>query len=133
MKNSQTWVEAERSVRRKQGFRAHALAYAMANSAMIAGWATSGGRFWPLGRRAQYVKNIQASSKVRVRVRRGVRQQWRTGTAHVLADDDSRARQRAICRGKPGRKLNAFALAALGTDMLTIRIDLEQPRPADAR
>ena len=48
MKGSETWIDAERSVRRKQGFRAHALAYVTANSAMIAGWATSGGRFWPL-------------------------------------------------------------------------------------
>ena len=95
-----------------------------------------GDTFWlitELGRRAQYVKNIQANPKVRVRVRRGVRQQWRGGTAHVLADDDSRARQRAMCRGKPGRKLNAVALRALGTDMLTIRIDLEQAPPADAK
>ena len=92
--------------------------------------------FWlitELGRRAQYVKNIQASPKVRVRVRRGVRHQWRRGIAHILADDDSRARQRTLCRGKPGRKLNAFALRALGTDMLTIRIDLEQPPPADGK
>ena len=48
MKDSEERVEAERSAWRKQGFRAHALAYVVANSAMIAGWATSGGRFWPL-------------------------------------------------------------------------------------
>ena len=48
MKQNEAWIEAERSVRRKQGFRAHALAHMVANSAMIAGWATSGGRFWPM-------------------------------------------------------------------------------------
>jgi len=48
MKNSEAWIEAERNARRKQGVRAHALAYLTANSAMIASWATTGGRFWPL-------------------------------------------------------------------------------------
>jgi 2TM domain len=48
MRNDQARAQAERRVRRKQGFRTHALAYALANSAMIAGWATTGGRFWPL-------------------------------------------------------------------------------------
>jgi hypothetical protein len=48
MNSTENLIEAERSVRRKQGFRAHALAYVIANWAMIAGWAASGGRFWPL-------------------------------------------------------------------------------------
>jgi deazaflavin-dependent oxidoreductase (nitroreductase family) len=83
--------------------------------------------FWliaELGDRAQYVKNIQANPRVRVRVRH----QWRAGTAHILHSDDPRARQRVICRGRPGRKLNALALRALGTNILTIRIDLD-PSP----
>ena len=41
-------AQAEQRVRRKQGFQAHAFAYLLANTAMIAGWATSGGRFWPM-------------------------------------------------------------------------------------
>ena len=92
-----------------------------------------GDTFWlitELGHRAHYVKNIQANPKVRLCLRRGVRQRWRSGTAHILADDDSRARQRAICRSKPGRKFNAVALRALAVDMITIRIDLEQTPPA---
>jgi hypothetical protein len=48
MQDSSEWIEAQRSVQRKQGFRAHATAYLVANSAMIAGWATTGGRFWPV-------------------------------------------------------------------------------------
>jgi len=95
-----------------------------------------GDTFWlitELGRRAQYVRNIQADPKVRVQIRHGLRRRWRSGTAHVHADEDPRARQRAICRGKPGRKLNALALRALGTDMLTIRIDLEQTARADTK
>ena len=48
MKGDEAWAEAERRVRRKQGFGAHALAYLLANTAMIAGWAAGGGRFWPM-------------------------------------------------------------------------------------
>ena len=50
----------------------------------------------PLKRRvarfAHSVKNIQVDPRVRVRVRVGGR--WRTGTAHILEDDDPRARLR---------------------------------------
>jgi hypothetical protein len=45
---NEDWLEAERAVRRKQGFRAHLTAYVFANSAMIGGWASGGGRFWPV-------------------------------------------------------------------------------------
>jgi len=48
MREREAWIEAERAVRRKQGFRAHVMAYALANSAMVASWSTTGGRFWPL-------------------------------------------------------------------------------------
>ena len=88
-----------------------------------------GDTFWvitELGGRADYVRNIQADPRVRVRIRRGLRLQWRTGTAHILAEDDPRARQRAICRRRLGRKLNALAVRALGTEMLTVRVDLDR-------
>jgi hypothetical protein len=48
-----------------------------------------------------------------------VRGRWRAGTAHVLPDDDPIARQRTLPR------LNAAAVRAVGTDLLTIRIDLD--------
>jgi deazaflavin-dependent oxidoreductase (nitroreductase family) len=83
-----------------------------------------GSTFWIVaehGRSAGYVRNLEAQPRVRVKVRG----RWRTGTAHVLADDDPHARQRALARGHPVRALNAAAVRAMGTDLLTIRIDLD--------
>jgi deazaflavin-dependent oxidoreductase (nitroreductase family) len=77
-----------------------------------------GDTFWIVaehGRRAAYVRNIMANPRVRVRIGR----RWRTGTAHLMPDDDPRARQRSM------RKLNAAVVRALGTDLLTIRIELD--------
>jgi len=67
------------------------------------------------GRKAAYVKNIEADPHVRVRVGR----RWRSGTAHVLYDDDWRARQRQL-----PNKLNSASVRLMGTEHLTIRIDL---------
>jgi deazaflavin-dependent oxidoreductase (nitroreductase family) len=85
-----------------------------------------GDTFWIVaehGRRASYVKNIEANPRVRV----CVRGRWRSGTAHLLPDDDPRERQRTLPR------LNAFVVRTMGTELLTIRVDLEpfveQPRP----
>ena len=89
-----------------------------------------GDTFWIVsehGRKAGYVRNIAANPRVRLKLRRGLRVEWRTGTAHILYDDDPRERQRAIARGHPGRRLNAFVVRTLGTDLLTIRIDLDPP------
>jgi deazaflavin-dependent oxidoreductase (nitroreductase family) len=83
-----------------------------------------GSTFWIVaehGRAAGYVRNLEADPRVRVKVGGG----WRTGTAHVLADDDPRARQRALARGRPLRALNAASVRAMGTELLTIRIDLD--------
>ena len=74
--------------------------------------------FWivsEMGHKAAYVRNIEADPRVRVRV--GGR--WRTGTAHVLAGEDPRARLRAIPR------LPATGVRALGTDLLVVRVDLD--------
>ena len=71
-----------------------------------------GDTFWIVtehGRKAGYVRNIERNANVRVRFRHGLRMRWRTGTAHVLHDDDPRERQRAISRGHPFRALNACA------------------------
>jgi deazaflavin-dependent oxidoreductase (nitroreductase family) len=85
--------------------------------------------FWIVaehGPRAGYVRNIQRNPRVRVKVRDdAIRSRWRTGTAHVLPDDDARERQKRISRGKPGRALNAFVVRTLGTSLLTVRIDLD--------
>jgi deazaflavin-dependent oxidoreductase (nitroreductase family) len=83
-----------------------------------------GSTFWIVaehGRSAGYVRNLEADPRVRVKVRG----RWRAGTAHVLADDDPRARLRALARGHPLRALNAASVRAMSTDLLTIRIDLD--------
>jgi deazaflavin-dependent oxidoreductase (nitroreductase family) len=74
--------------------------------------------FWIVaehGHEAAYVKNIKANPKVRLRV--GGR--WRDGMAHVMEDDDPRARQRTL------RPFNAAFVRLMGTDLLTVRVDLE--------
>ncbi|TGZ17363.1 nitroreductase [Streptomyces sp. S816] len=76
-----------------------------------------GGAFWlvsEFGHRSQYVRNIEADPRVRVRIAG----RWHDGTAHLLPDDDPRARLRGLPR------LNSTAVRALGTDLLTIRVDL---------
>jgi deazaflavin-dependent oxidoreductase (nitroreductase family) len=77
-----------------------------------------GDTFWIVaehGHNAGYVKNIKANSRVRVRVEG----RWRSGTAHVMPDDDPVERQKQL------RPLNAAMVRAVGTDLLTIRIDLD--------
>jgi deazaflavin-dependent oxidoreductase (nitroreductase family) len=77
-----------------------------------------GDRFWlvsEFGDRSQYVRNIQADPRVRVRVRG----RWYTGTAHLLPDDDAKARLRAL------PKMNSAAVRAVGDHLLTIRVDLD--------
>ena len=68
------------------------------------------------GRNANYVRNLEADPRVRVKIGR----RWRSGTATVLPDDDPRARLRRI-----GRPVNGFMVRAVGTDLLTIRVDLD--------
>jgi deazaflavin-dependent oxidoreductase (nitroreductase family) len=78
-----------------------------------------GETFWIVaehGRKAGYVKNLLANPRVRVFV--GGR--WRSGTASVLEDDDPRERQKTLPR------LNARLVRLMGTDLLTIRIDLDE-------
>jgi deazaflavin-dependent oxidoreductase (nitroreductase family) len=79
-----------------------------------------GDTFWIVaehGRRAGYVRNIEANPHVRVKV--GGR--WRAGVAHPLPADDPLERQRKL-----GRRLNAAFVRAMGTELLTVRIDLER-------
>jgi deazaflavin-dependent oxidoreductase (nitroreductase family) len=77
-----------------------------------------GNQFWLVsehGEHSQYVRNIKANPRVRVRI--GGR--WRTGTAHLLPDDDPVQRLRGLPR------LNSAAVRAMGTDLLTVRVDLD--------
>lgn len=53
-----------------------------------------GETFWLVaqrGRRAGWVRNIQANPRVRVKVRGGSGVVWRAGAARILDDDDPRA------------------------------------------
>lgn len=89
-----------------------------------------GDTFWIVaehGRRAAYVRNLVAEPRVRVRVRKGLRAMWREGNARVLDDDDPRARQRALAATSLNRRLNAFVVRAMSTELVTIRIDLDPP------
>ncbi|MEU0785781.1 nitroreductase/quinone reductase family protein [Streptomyces sp. NPDC006173] len=76
-----------------------------------------GREFWfvsEYGDRSQYVRNLQADPHVRIRV--GGR--WYAGTAHVLHDDDARARLRSLPR------FNSAAVRMFGTGLTTVRVDL---------
>lgn len=82
-----------------------------------------GSTFWIVaehGRRAAYVRNLEANPRVRVRVRG----RWRTGTARILPDDDPRERQRRLSHRLAAR-INAASVRGFGTDLLTVRIDLD--------
>jgi deazaflavin-dependent oxidoreductase (nitroreductase family) len=88
------------------------------------GKALEGNMLWVVaehGLRAAYVRNIQANPRVRVRL--GPR--WRPGTAHVLEDDDWRERQRRM-----QNRLNSAVVRAMGTDPVTVRVDLDPAGPA---
>ena len=79
------------------------------------------------GRHAGWVRNIQADPRVRVKVRTGSGVVWRAGTAHILDNDDPRERHLLIGRGNLARRLCVSASAAMDTDPLTVRIDLDPP------
>lgn len=77
------------------------------------------------GATAGYVRNLLANPRVRLQVRSGYRFVWRTGTATVLPDDNPLQRQRLISRRRPLRLLNAMVVRTMGTDLLTVRVDLD--------
>jgi deazaflavin-dependent oxidoreductase (nitroreductase family) len=86
------------------------------------------GQFWIVaehGRKAGYVRNIEAIPRVRLKLREGFRSRWHSGTAHILPDDDPRARQDWLARQVRGAGSNAAAVRFFGTELLTVRIDLD--------
>lgn len=77
-----------------------------------------GNQFWMVsehGEHSHYVLNIKANPAVRLRLG-GT---WRAGTAHLLPDDDTAARLRELPSG------NSAVVKLMGSDLLTIRIDLD--------
>ena len=81
-----------------------------------------GDSFWIVtehGWHADYVRNIAANPRVRVKVGRD----WHAGTAHIVEDDDPLARLRWL-----KRPVNDSMLLANATELLTIRVDLDTSR-----
>lgn len=75
-------------------------------------------QFWMVsehGGHSHYVLNIEANPAVRVRI--GGR--WRTGTAHLLPDDD------AVARLSQLPSMNSAVVKMMGSDLLTVRVDLD--------
>jgi deazaflavin-dependent oxidoreductase (nitroreductase family) len=92
------------------------------------GDALVGRQFWIVaehGMKAGYVRNITHNPRVRLKLRDGLRARWYTGTAHVLSDDDPRERQRWLAGEVTGSRANAAAVRLFGTELLTVRIDLD--------
>lgn len=74
--------------------------------------------FWLVsehGEHADFVRNIKANPAVRVRIDG----QWHTGRAHLLPDDDPVARLRQL------PQLNSAVVRVMGTDLLSVRVDLD--------
>lgn len=79
----------------------------------------SGDEFWfvsEFGERSDYVRNIRANNRVRVRL--GGR--WYSGTAHLVPEDDPVRRLASLPRG------NSAVVRVMGTDLLSIRVDLDR-------
>jgi deazaflavin-dependent oxidoreductase (nitroreductase family) len=79
----------------------------------------AGDTFWLIsehGPRANYVRNLVADPRVKVRVGGA----WRSGIAHPMPEDDVEARQRSLSR------FNNLVVKIAGTEPLTIRIDLQE-------
>jgi deazaflavin-dependent oxidoreductase (nitroreductase family) len=71
------------------------------------------------GRRAGWAYNIAADPKVRVRVNN----QWRSGTATFVPDDDVRARARSFGgNGKLSQSATALTMRAMESDPISVRI-----------
>ena len=79
------------------------------------------------GMQAGYVRNIERHARVRLKVRNGLRMTWLTGTAHLLPGDDPRERQRWLARARPGSSSTSAVVRLMGTQLLTVRIDLDEP------
>jgi deazaflavin-dependent oxidoreductase (nitroreductase family) len=78
-----------------------------------------GDTFWFVsmhGASSNYMRNIKANNAVRIRID-GL---WRTGHAYLLPDDDADARNARMSW------VNRSANSTLGSELLTVRIDLDR-------
>jgi deazaflavin-dependent oxidoreductase (nitroreductase family) len=76
------------------------------------------------GRADDFVRNIEANPRVRVKGSLS-RTGWRTGTAHILDDDDPAERVGTLSRSNRWRQLCLRASGSIATNPLTVRIDLD--------
>jgi deazaflavin-dependent oxidoreductase (nitroreductase family) len=85
-----------------------------------------GDTLWVLAehRRGNYVRNIEANPRVRVKVGRT----WRNGTATVLLDDDVRERARRM-----SNRLNTRVVQLMASEPVTVRVDLDPVGAPPAR
>lgn len=87
-----------------------------------------GKQFWIVaehGWSAGYIRNIAADPRVRVKLRDDWGMNWHKGAAHLLPEDDPRERQNWLATHHPGSASNARAVRLFGTQLLSVRIDLE--------
>ena len=78
-----------------------------------------GSTFWlvsEFGHQSNYIRNSAANPRVRLRLG----QRWYAGSATLLEDDDPRARLRTL------GTLNSLMVRAVGEELLTVRIDLDE-------
>jgi deazaflavin-dependent oxidoreductase (nitroreductase family) len=77
-----------------------------------------GGSYWIVaeqGKHANYVRNIEANKRVRIRHKR----KWHDGKAHVLHNENPRPHTHG---------LNGLMVRLVGTELLVIRIDPSERR-----
>ena len=77
-----------------------------------------GDTFWIIaehGRHSNWVRNIMAKPRVRVKVNG----RWRKGAAYLMLDDDPISRQREL------DPFNARLVRLFGTELATVRVDLD--------
>jgi hypothetical protein len=69
---------------------------------------------------------VEGGASVRHRVDATVRVlDWRSGTAHILDDDDPEDRQRILSQANLARRLCISTSKAVNTNPLTIRVELD--------
>lgn len=79
--------------------------------------------FWLVtehGRRAHYVRNLEAEPRVRVRAGR----RWRPGLARIV-DEDPETVMARIAALNPRARANLAIVRRTGTEHLVVRVDLE--------
>jgi len=84
----------------------------------VVGYASDGATLWVVaeqGRYAGYVRNLEATPNVRVRLKR----KWHDAAAEIVDDDDPSARLDTF-----GDERHASLVRKFGTSLLSIRIDV---------